>query len=450
MKLLVTVAGSLKFDTRVKRHAAYLSECFSETEVLCLPRGDKEIHLSGGKIKQTFAPLPTMRDGTKGGGLARQAQKLGLFAPLAAAFPWAALSMPSPPQDYHQKCLEAQKTQLAAESFADVRNAACAPDSPNDLVNLFAILGGWLAMAHRAVQIPADVVLCNDLDTLFCGVAHKLKYGSRLVYDAHEIYFDQTVGGQPRIWKNTMPLLERELIQHADYVTGVSESLVNWLRKTYAFGAPSAVLPNSSRFAPPKAYPPKALAQNGVRLYYHGVSDESRGIEGIINALPFLPGEYSAVLRLLPSDNLAALKAEAQKAEAENRIGWPAPVSADDIVQKSREDGDIGVFTPSPSMAKCVNYTVVLANKLIEYLKAGLPVISTPWQEHTRILSQYNAGIIVPNGTGEEVAAAAREIAQDPQKYEEMSANALRAAKELFSWEQSAKKLADAAGVPPV
>lgn len=447
MKLLITLAGSLRYDSRVKRHAASLAPCFGETEILCQPIDEAYLWPQRGDIRQSFAPVPTLRSGVAGGGLAIRARALGLLPALVCAFPWAALSLPAPPHAFDALCHATQDTQLADEALADVRGAVCLPDSPNDLVNLMATLGGWLDMAACAADIPADVVLCNDLDTLLCGVAHKLRHGSRLVYDAHEIYFDQTVGQQPRLWKNTLALLERELIQHADHVMGVSGSLVEWLRGSYAFSAPATVLPNISLFAPPQPYAPKQLAGGQVRLCYHGVSDDNRGIEALIEALPLLPPGYSSVLRLLPSDNVAALHTLADGLCVAARVAWPDVVPAEDIIPATRQDADIGVFTPSPAMAQCVNYRVVLANKLIEYLKAGLPVISTPWPEHTRILNEYGAGVIVPDGSGTAVAQAAQDIAQDPVRYTQMSAAALRAADDLFGWDTGEKKLQQAVGV---
>jgi hypothetical protein len=45
-----------------------------------------------------------------------------------------------------------------------------------------------LAIFKAAEEYAPDIVHCNDLDTLLIGYMFKIKHGSRLIFDAHEIY----------------------------------------------------------------------------------------------------------------------------------------------------------------------------------------------------------------------------------------------------------------------
>ena len=87
------------------------------------------------------------------------------------------------------------------------------------------LFGQWI---RRLAQKP-DIIHCNDLDTLLVGIVAKVRFGSRVVYDAHEFYPESHAGGR---WLDTKLLtaLERFLIRKADAVVTVNPMLAEVMR----------------------------------------------------------------------------------------------------------------------------------------------------------------------------------------------------------------------------
>ena len=54
------------------------------------------------------------------------------------------------------------------------------------------VFGQWI----RSFAQKPDIVHCNDLDTLLVGIVAKMRFGSRVVYDAHEFYPESHAGGR--------------------------------------------------------------------------------------------------------------------------------------------------------------------------------------------------------------------------------------------------------------
>lgn len=447
MTVLVAVTNNLQYDSRVKRHSLFLSEFFDRVDIVCLPLHDGTKHLEQGGITQTFVEnaFKTRRGGNK---LLERARRLGVGREVLTAFPFAGLDTMTPPKAFLELGVSLQESMLSAKSFRDVRGALCCDSNPGyDVFALRQLLNLWLNIAEFGAERPADVVLCNDLETLMLGIAHKRRYGSRLVYDAHEIYFDMAPHSHSRMHKSTMALLESELIQHADFVMGVSPGQVEWMKWMYAFSAPCAAVPNCSQYVPAVPLAPKQLDEANIRLYYHGASDPYRGIEELLCALKALPANYTAVLKCMPSEHLPVLKQMAQEPGLAGRVVWKEPVGAEQIIESCHQDGDIAFATPTASVKNCMGGVFALTNKFIEYTKAGVPVIGSTLDVQNDIIERYGAGAVIPDNTVEAILQGIETITQTKEGYTQMSAGALRAAQEVFSWEACSAQLREVFGV---
>jgi glycosyltransferase involved in cell wall biosynthesis len=100
---------------------------------------------------------------------------------------------------------------------------------------------------------------------------------------------------------------------------------------------------------------------------------------------------------------------------------------------------DVGVL---PIEANNESKRHSLANKLFEYLMAGLPVLATDLPEHRRVLEGTGAGVLVPAATAEHLERGALELleaeARHPGRAREV---ALRLAHERHNLEADAPAL---------
>ena len=112
------------------------------------------------------------------------------------------------------------------------------------------VFGPWIrGLAHKP-----DVVHCNDLDTLLAGIVAKVRFGSRVVYDAHEFYPESHPAGR---WLDIKLLtaLERFLIRKADAVVTVNPMLAEVMREVYGLAHVYSV-PNAEWWVEPGDRPP--------------------------------------------------------------------------------------------------------------------------------------------------------------------------------------------------
>jgi glycosyltransferase involved in cell wall biosynthesis len=78
------------------------------------------------------------------------------------------------------------------------------------------------------------------------------------------------------------------------------------------------------------------------------------------------------------------------------------------------------------------NFTQSLPNKPIEYLSAGLPVVSSLPGALAKLLSDHDCGVTYPNGDAAALRAALTTLRDDPHRREQMSVNAKATYDEKF------------------
>jgi glycosyltransferase involved in cell wall biosynthesis len=82
-----------------------------------------------------------------------------------------------------------------------------------------------------------------------------------------------------------------------------------------------------------------------------------------------------------------------------------------------------------------------LPNKLFEYLMAGLPILATPLDAVSDILSTYDVGRIVSSLPPADVGAAINAMMADAAARERMRHNALSAVQRDLCWEKERQQL---------
>src|SRR5690606_30846832 len=86
-----------------------------------------------------------------------------------------------------------------------------------------------------------------------------------------------------------------------------------------------------------------------------------------------------------------------------------------------------------------------LANKLFDYMGAGLPVIASDVPPMRRIVSETGAGLLVAAGDPEGLGVAIVRLLQGPrEERRRMSECGIRAVRDKYNWEVDSKRLVDA------
>jgi glycosyltransferase involved in cell wall biosynthesis len=264
------------------------------------------------------------------------------------------------------------------------------------LVTLAFNLQG-VALAWRTS--PA-LVHANDYDTMWIGIAAKVLRGSRLVYDAHELWPDRD--GR-REWRLRLIATEFLFVRVADATTTVSPGCAEVMAARYRVPPPVVVrnLPEhpTQQEKPRASEPPVAV--------YVGILAPGRGIEQTVKALAGAP---RLRLRLIGPDAegfSAQIAREAEHAGVADRVEILPPVPPAEVID-AIAGARLGLVLIQPTS---LSHRLSLPNKLFEYVAAGIPVLASDLPVIGPLVRDEGLGEVVAPDDIDGIAAAMRRLA---------------------------------------
>ncbi len=171
------------------------------------------------------------------------------------------------------------------------------------------------------------------------------------------------------------------------------------------------------------------------RLLFVGILIEDRGLVNIINAMP-------RILENKPNTNLVIVGDGTQRPELEELVkeleiggnveflGWQEHATLGRFYQHC----DVGVIPFSDT----AHIRLTIANKLCDYMAAGLPIIASDVPPMRRILTETGAGVLVPPDQPEALAVAVIEMLEDRERMSEFSTRGTAAVDTKYNWETDA------------
>ena len=296
----------------------------------------------------------------------------------------------------------------------------------------------YLEFIYRVIKKyrKTDILHCNDLNTLPAGVFAKMfNRKLKLVYDSHEYAINDTpYESKISIWLKYF--IERVLIQFADKVITVSNSIANEYKRLYNIPKPSLIL-NCPRYHEQQK---KDIFRNefnirsdqNIFLYQGGLS-HGRGIEILLETFKIIDDDNSVIV-FMGYGPLEGLIKESSK-EYENIYFHPA-VPPDELLDFT-SSADFGILFYENN---CLNHYYCSPNKMFEYLMAGIPVLVSNLYEMKNLVEQYQIGIVA---TSNSVKGFTKSIEESlNQDYLRIVENVEKSRK-LFCWEEQEKVLLD-------
>lgn len=283
-----------------------------------------------------------------------------------------------------------------------------------------------------------DVVHSNDLDTLAAGWLLARAQGTRLVYDAHELY-SAFEPNPPRLYHALTSWLEGTLARRAAAVVTVSEPIASELRQRLRLRETPIVVLNAPELE--TGEPPPHESAGPLRVVYQGAFGSGRAPEDLLTAIGHAPDARVTirVVRVRPDD----LRAEIAARGLENRVTVAEPLPPDLLVEGLR-GFEVGVIIQRPLTR---NNELSLPNKLFEYLMAGLAVVAPSLPGLGPLIQQERIGLTFAPERPEELGAALEQLSRSRDQLTEMRRRARLLAVDRFNAEAQAGGLARAWGV---
>ncbi len=286
----------------------------------------------------------------------------------------------------------------------------------------------------------ADVLVSNDLDTLWPNYrASKLK-GADLVYDSHELFCEvpelQNNPAKKNIWKN----LERSLFPRLKNVFTVNASIAKIYSDEYKVDV--KVLRNVPSLSVQADVENRSKEELGIPtgrkiivLQGAGINID-RGAEEAVEAMQYV--ENAVLLIIGSGDVMDVLKNNVEKMKLNDKVKFIGKVPFQKLVQYTRH-GDLGLTLDKDTN---VNYKYSLPNKLFDYIHAGVPVLASDLVEIKNVIREYEVGDCINSHDPKHIAEKINSIFQDENKLLLWKKNTKIAAEKL-NWENEEKILVD-------
>lgn len=281
--------------------------------------------------------------------------------------------------------------------------------------------------------IKSHVIVSNDLDTLLaCYLVSRIKR-IPLVYDSHELFTEvPELQGRQRVQK-IWSTLEKLVIPKIKYAYTVCDSVANIYKKQYGIS-----------FLTIRNFPVKKQNLPFPELYqdiktkkiivYQGYLNLGRGIEKVINALPYL--ENVCFLIIGKGDIEFHLKELVEKSKVTDKVIFTGIIPYDKL-HGYTQMAHVGISLEE-NMGK--NYYYALPNKMFDYIQAKVPVLGSAFPEIEKIINDYNIGLTTSVTNPKEIAEILDKMLNDEKLRNEWIKNLEKAADEL-TWENERIKL---------
>ena len=284
----------------------------------------------------------------------------------------------------------------------------------------------------------ADVLVSNDLDTLWPNYKISKLKSANLVYDSHELFCEvpelQNNLKKKNIWKN----IERKIFPKLKYVFTVNDSIAKIYSEEYKVDvkvvrnipllASQTTIENSSKQQLGIPSDKKIIVLQGAGI------NIDRGAEEAVEAMQYV---NNALLLIIGSgDVMDVLKQMVEKLKLNDKVKFIGKVPFQKLVQYTR-CADLGLTLDKDTN---INYKYSLPNKLFDYIHAGVPVLSSGLVEIKKIIDAYAIGDCITSHDSKHIADKITAILSDENKLQVWKKNT-KIASEKLNWEIEEKEL---------
>jgi len=272
-----------------------------------------------------------------------------------------------------------------------------------------------------------DTICSVDLDTLpACTLAGKIKK-KNIAFDAHEYFTEVPELENRKMIKRIWNAIGNIFVPMTNIRYTVNQSLAEIFTKKY-----------NKNFEIIRNLPYSMQLKNEIPvdkyLIYQGAVNKGRGLDELIYAM------HQIEIPLVIAGNgdiFHEIKSLVRKEKLENKISLTGYIYPDDLKALT-----IKAFIGYNLLNKnSKSYQYSLSNKFFDYIQAGIPSLSNPFPEYSRIIEQFQVGVLLETQR-DKIAETINNLIQDEKKYSTLVQNC-KIAKKIFCWEKEKQKLVD-------
>jgi glycosyltransferase involved in cell wall biosynthesis len=239
----------------------------------------------------------------------------------------------------------------------------------------------------------SNILISNDLDTLLATyLAYKIKHifrkNVKLVYDSHELFTElPELNGRPRI-KRVWIKIEKLILPKIRNSYTVCDSISEYYNNKYKIKM--QVIRNMPTCNQESNSPISIkLPADKKIILYQGALNIGRGIEQVIDLMTHID---NSIFVIAGSGNIEQqLKERVREKKLENKVIFLGKLPFEHLNSLTKK-ADIGLILQEDI---CLSYHYCLPNRLFDFIKAGVPVVSTSQPEIIKIVECEQIGYTV-------------------------------------------------------
>lgn len=295
----------------------------------------------------------------------------------------------------------------------------------------------WTRRARSALKARNfDIAIANDIETL--AVVIRAVGARRTHADLHEYY--PGLNDQSLAWVQLrQPYLRWQLARFAPQAasaTTVSDTIAE--RYLEEFGLECGVVCNAAPFQPLEP----TQVGSPIRIVHSGGAQPNRRIEVMMKAAARAENNVTLDLYLTQQGTVYADSLHALADSLGERVQVHPPVPQKDLV-RTLNHFDVGIHVLPPTNT---NNALALPNKFFDYLQARLAMIIGPTQDMTRLLREYDLGVVADDFEVEAVTRAIESLSVAQVKIWKAHANihaeAGSAERQEHTWKAAVRAIA--------
>ncbi|MEM3112421.1 MAG: glycosyltransferase family 4 protein [Candidatus Anstonellales archaeon] len=301
--------------------------------------------------------------------------------------------------------------------------------------NRFQRMSNLVRYAFKlAVEQDADIYHFHDPELIPIGLRLK-KLGKKVIYDVHEDVPRQILSKYyiPQIIRPTIAKLfefyENRASKHFDAIITATPFINERFIKLGCNAININNFPLLSEFAMDDI----DWSKKERAVCYVGGLDEIRGLNQMIEAI----SKTDAKLILAGNFTTGEQKKRAMSLKGWQNVKYLGYADREKVKEIFlRSMGGLVVLLPESNYVNS-NYPT----KMLEYMSAGLPVISSDFPLWKEVIEGNKCGICVNPLNPEEIAEAIKYLVNNPEEAREMGKSGKRVVLEKYNWDKEKEKL---------
>ncbi|MDR2057664.1 MAG: glycosyltransferase [Dysgonamonadaceae bacterium] len=247
-----------------------------------------------------------------------------------------------------------------------------------------------------------DAFLSNDTDSLVANYLASIFRRKPLVFDAHEMFPEIPELVNKKFIKWFWTKIEDCIFPKLKYAYTVCQSIADIYNRKYNINMQvvrNIPFTELITIADPPINPGKKKV-----LLYQGAVNIGRGIEWVIDAMPYLDDYVFYVVG--DGDVLNELKTKVNNKHLEDRVVFTGRIPFEQLSGYT-QIADIGINLLE-NMG--LNYYYSLPNRIFDYIRNHIPILTVDFPEIRKIVAHYEVGTLINHFEPEFLAKTIRQM----------------------------------------